>query len=144
MNPIHILLVEDNLADIMLTQEAFEEAQFPHHLHVARDGVEALAFLRQEGEFQGEAIPDVILLDLNMPRMNGIEALSIIKADQNLRHIPVIVLTTSRSDEDIWRSYNLHANAYVPKPVALSDFMQVVENFRQFWLATAALPRSKR
>lgn len=144
MNPIHILLVEDNLADIMLTQEAFEEAQFPHHLHVARDGVEALAFLRQEGEFQGAALPDVILLDLNMPRMNGIEALSIIKADEHLRHIPVIVLTTSRSDEDIWRSYNLHANAYVPKPVALSDFMQVVENFRQFWLATAALPRSKR
>lgn len=137
---VQILLVEDDPADVMLTQEAFEEADFPHTLHVVRDGVEAIDFLNRKAEFADVPRPDVILLDLNMPRMNGNEALAIIKADEALRHIPVIVLTTSRDERDIWRSYNLYANAYVPKPVNLRDFLNVVDHFRHFWLQTAALP----
>lgn len=123
----------------MLTQVAFEEAAFPHELHVASDGVEALAFLRHENG-QTNVTPDVILMDLNMPRLNGMETLDIIKADPKLRRIPVIVLTTSRADEDIWRSYDLHANAYIPKPVSISEFVDIIRNFEHFWISTAALP----
>lgn len=141
---IEILLVEDNAADIMLTEEAFSEAEFPHRLHVARDGVDALNFLRRQGPYENVPTPDVILLDLNMPRMSGLEVLDVLKADAELRNVPVIVLTTSRAESDIWRSYNLHANAYIPKPVTVSEFIDVIKSFRAFWFATAALSPKNR
>lgn len=144
MRPIEILLVEDNPADIMLTEEAFIEANFPHCLHVAKDGVEALAFLRREAPFDDRPTPDVILMDLNMPRLSGLETLDILKEDAELRHIPVIVLTTSRAESDIWRSYDLHANAYIPKPVTITEFINVIRSFEAFWFATAALPPRQR
>ncbi|KQQ97767.1 response regulator [Deinococcus sp. Leaf326] len=140
MRAIEILLVEDNPADILLTEEAFGEADFLHRLHVARDGVEALAFLRREGAYAGAPAPDVVLMDLNMPRMSGLEALDILKEDEALRRIPVIVLTTSRAESDIWRSYNLHANAYIPKPVTVGEFVEVIRSFEAFWFGAAALP----
>lgn len=140
MKPIEILLVEDNPADIMLTEEAFEEADFAHRLHVAHDGLEALAFLRREGQHHAAPTPDVILMDLNMPRMSGLETLDILKVDADLRHIPVIVLTTSRAEEDIWRSYNLHANSYIPKPVTISEFIGVIRSLGAYWFGTATLP----
>lgn len=136
---IEILLVEDNPADILLTEEAFEEAHFPHRLHLARDGIEALSFLRRHGPHAGAPTPDVILLDLNMPRMGGLEVLDVLKADDALRNIPVVVLTTSRAESDIWRSYNLHANAYIPKPVTISEFVDVIRSFGSFWFSTVAL-----
>ena len=143
MRAIEILLPEDNPADILLTEEAFEEADFPHRLHVARDGVEALTFLRREenGELP---TPDVILLDLNMPRLSGLELLDILKEDPQLQHIPVIVLTTSRAEEDVWRSYKLHANAYIPKPVSIGEFVEVIRSLGNFWFSVAALPSGPR
>ena len=143
MRAIEILLTEDNPADILLTEEAFEEAEFPHRLHVARDGIEALTFLRREenGELP---TPDVILLDLNMPRLSGLELLDILKEDPHLQHIPVIVLTTSRAEEDVWRSYKLHANAYIPKPVSIGEFVEVIRSLGNFWFNVAALPSGPR
>lgn len=143
MRAIEILLTEDNPADILLTEEAFEEADFPHRLHVARDGVEALTFLRREenGELP---TPDVILLGLNMPRLSGLELLDILKEDPQLQHIPVIVLTTSRAEEDVWRSYKLHANAYIPKPVSIGEFVEVIRSLGNFWFSVAALPSGPR
>ena len=138
--PVEILLVEDNPADVMLTREAFEDAQFPHHLHHARDGLDALNFLRRAGPHAHAPRPDVILLDLNMPRMTGLELLDILKLDSELRSIPVIVLTTSRAESDIWRSYNLHANAYIPKPVSLLEFEDVIRTLGNFWFRKVALP----
>ena len=138
--PVEILLVEDNPADVMLTQEAFEDARLPHRLHHARDGVDALAFLRRDGPYAAAARPDVILLDLNMPRMTGLELLDILKEDASLRSIPVIVLTTSRAESDIWRSYNLHANAYIPKPVSIAEFEDVIQTLGNFWFRKVALP----
>lgn len=140
MKAMNILLVEDNPADVLLTREAFEEIEFAHHLHHARDGVEALRFLRREGEHAQAPRPDVILLDLNMPRMSGLEVLDILKVDPGLRRIPVIVLTTSRSGQDIWRSYDLHANAYLPKPVSIGEFVEVMRTLRNFWFLKVALP----
>ena len=140
MSGIDILLVEDNPADVMLTREAFEEADFPHQLHHARDGVDALAFLRRQGKYAQAVRPDVILMDLNMPRMSGLEVLDVLKVDAALRSIPVIVLTTSRSETDIWRSYDLHANAYIPKPVSIAEFVDVVRTLGNFWFQKAALP----
>lgn len=136
---IDILLVDDSEADVMLTQLAFEEARMANRLHVARDGVEALEFLRREGPFEGAPVPDVILLDLNMPRMNGLEVLEALKSHDVLRNIPVVVLTTSQAEADVWRSYNLHANAYIPKPVSLPNFLDVVRSFENFWLAVVKL-----
>ncbi|GGB77773.1 MULTISPECIES: response regulator [Deinococcus] len=138
--PVEILLVEDNPADVMLTQEAFEEAHFPHHLSHARDGVDALNFLRRSEDHAGAPRPDVILMDLNMPRMTGLELLDILKEDAELRSIPVIVLTTSRAESDIWRSYNLHANAYIPKPVSIAEFVEVIQSLENFWFRKVALP----
>ncbi|GHF49671.1 CheY-like chemotaxis protein [Deinococcus metalli] len=140
MTGIEILLVEDNPADVMLTREAFEEADFPHQLRHARDGVDALMYLRREGKYAQATRPDVILMDLNMPRMSGLEVLDILKADDSLRSIPVIVLTTSRAETDIWRSYDLHANAYIPKPVSIAEFVDVVRTLGNFWFHKAALP----
>ncbi|GAA5436805.1 response regulator [Deinococcus aquaticus] len=138
--PVEILLVEDNPADVMLTREAFEDAHFPHRLHHARDGVDALSFLRREGPHVAAPRPDVVLLDLNMPRMTGLELLDILKLDAELRSIPVIVLTTSRAESDIWRSYNLHANAYIPKPVSIAEFEDVIQTLGNFWFRKVALP----
>lgn len=140
MRPIEILLVDDNPADVFLTQEAFGEARLANTLHTAKDGVQALEFLRREQEFADAPTPDVILLDLNMPRMSGLELLAILKEDPQLRQIPVIVLTTSRTEQDVWRSYDLHANAYIPKPVSAEEFFDVVRRFESFWFVIVALP----
>mgnify|MGYP000735857053 CR=1 FL=1 len=140
--PIHILLVEDNAGDVRLTREALKEGKVGNSLTVAPDGVEALAILRQEGRYAGETRPDLILLDLNLPRLDGREVLERIKADEVLRRIPVVVLTTSKAEEDILRSYNLHANCFIAKPVEFESFVGVVRTIDEFWLAVVTLPGS--
>jgi len=137
---IEILLVEDNAGDVRLTMEALKDAKVQNKLSVARDGIEALAFLRREGAFADMPRPDVILLDLNLPKKNGHEVLAEIKADPELKRIPVVILTTSAADADILRSYNLHANAYVSKPVDLDQFLMVVRAIDSFWLSIVKLP----
>jgi CheY-like chemotaxis protein len=137
--PIEILLVEDNPADVRLTIEAFREADTPSRLHVVDDGVKALAFLRAVGP--ATPAPDLILLDLNLPRKDGREVLQEIKHDDALKHIPVIVLTTSQAEQDILRSYHLRANAYVTKPVDVDQFFKAVKSIDLFWLGTARLSR---
>jgi two-component system, chemotaxis family, response regulator Rcp1 len=138
--PVEILLVEDSPGDVKLTQEALRDAEVPNVLHVARDGEEAMRFLRREGEFAGKPRPDLILLDLNMPRMDGREVLAVIKADADLRRIPVIILTTSQSEDDIAEAYSLAANCYVAKPVDLDEFLDVVRAIDDFWLTLVKLP----
>lgn len=138
--PIEILLVEDSLPDIDLTREALADAKVANNLHVARDGVEALEFLRREGPFGDVPRPDIILLDLNMPRMDGREALQHIKEDPKLSHIPVVILTTSQAEEDILRSYKLQASCYITKPVDLQQFLRVVRAVEDFWLSVVRLP----
>ncbi len=139
--PIEILLVEDSPGDVRLTREALRDAKVGNNLHVARDGVEAMSFLRREGpRFTECPRPDLILLDLNLPRRDGREVLQEIKADPDLRHIPVIVLTTSQAEEDVLRSYQLHANAYVTKPVDFEKFTEVVRRIDDFWLTVVQLP----
>src|SRR5438477_1220351 len=130
--PIDILLVEDNPGDVRLTIEGLKEGKVRNKLHVARDGVEALAFLRQEGEFADAVRPDLILLDLNLPRKDGREVLADIKADPDLKTIPVVVLTTSRADQDVLQSYQLQANCYITKPVDLEQFIGVVKSLEEF------------
>jgi CheY-like chemotaxis protein len=139
--PVEILLVEDNPGDVRLTIEALREGKVRNHLSVATDGVEAMAFLRREGEHAAAARPDLILLDLNLPRKDGRQVLAEIKADEDLRTIPVVILTTSKADEDILRSYDLHANCYVTKPVDLDQFITVVKSIEDFWLTIVALPK---
>lgn len=138
--PIEILLVEDNEPDVLLTLEAFEDARVPNRLHVARDGVEALRFLRREGEHAGAPRPDVILLDINMPRMNGLEVLREIKQDPQLMTIPVIMLTTSHAEEDILRSYQAYAASYVVKPVEFSKFYDAIQALGRYMLTIVRLP----
>lgn len=133
-----ILLIEDSLGDVRLTAEAFREAGTPFNLSVVPDGVEALAFLYREGRYRDAPRPDLILLDLNLPRKNGREVLARIKEDSDLHRIPVIVLTISTAEEDIITSYNLHANCYVIKPVNLEQFFQVIQSIRRFWLEDPA------
>lgn len=140
VEPIEILLVEDSPSDIDLTREALDDTKIRNNLSVSRDGVEALAFLRREGEFADAPKPDLILLDLNLPKKDGREVLEEIKADPVLRRIPVVVLTTSQAEADIIRSYDLHANCYVPKPVDLDAFLKVVQSIEGFWLAIVKLP----
>lgn len=139
--PVEILLVEDNPGDVKLTIEALKEAKVLNTLHVAVDGVEALAFLRREGRFADRPRPDLIFLDLNLPRKDGREVLSEIKQDISLRRIPVVVLTTSQAEQDILRSYDLHANCYITKPVDLDQFIEVVKTVEGFWLTVVKLPR---
>lgn len=141
--PIEILLVEDNPGDVRLTIEALKEAKVRNRLSVAKDGVEALAFLRREGSYAEAARPDLILLDLNLPRKDGREVLAEIKVDASLRSIPVVILTTSRADQDILRSYELHANCYITKPVDLDQFITVVKSIESFWLTIVTLPRQE-
>jgi CheY-like chemotaxis protein len=139
--PIDILLVEDDPGDVLMTEEAFEHHKIRNSLHVAPDGVAALQFLRREGEYADAPRPGLILLDLNLPRMDGREVLAEIKADPALRAIPVVVLTTSEAEEDIVRSYNLHANAYVTKPVDFERFIDVVRQIDEFFVTVVKLPR---
>ena len=137
---IEILLVEDNPGDVRLTKEALKEARVRNHLHVARDGAEAMSFLRREGPHAGAPRPDLVLLDLNLPKRNGREVLADIKGDPSLQHIPVVILTTSQAEQDIFESYRLRANAYVTKPVDLEQFLKVVSAIEQFWLEIVRLP----
>jgi chemotaxis family two-component system response regulator Rcp1 len=139
-HPITILLVEDNSADIRLTREALKEGKVSNSLHAVNDGVEALAFLRRSGKYASAAIPDLILLDLNLPKKSGLEVLAEIKLDEELKRIPIVILTTSQAEEDIVRSYDLHANAYVTKPVNLQQFIDVVKSIEEFWLEIVKLP----
>src|SRR5690242_19936676 len=138
--PIEVLLVEDDPGDVLMTQEAFEEHKVRNSLNVVSDGVEALAYLRREGEHADAPRPDLILLDLNLPRVDGREVLQVIKNDEDLRRIPVVVLTTSQADEDILRSYSLHANAYVTKPVDFERFIAVVRQIDEFFVSAVKLP----
>lgn len=138
---IEVLLVEDSIGDVRLTQEVFREANSAIRMHVAYDGVEAMAFLRQEGVHKDAPRPDLILLDLNLPKMDGREVLARIKEDDSLRLIPTVILTTSDSDADIVRSYELQANSYLSKPVQLEAFESLVKSINDFWLTKAKLPQ---
>jgi chemotaxis family two-component system response regulator Rcp1 len=138
--PVEILLVEDNPGDVRLTIEALRVSKLHNQLNVARDGVEALAFLRREGAFSDAVRPDLIVLDLNLPKKGGREVLAEIKADAALRTIPVVILTTSRAEQDVLRSYELQANCYITKPVDLEQFMTVVKSIEDFWLTIVTLP----
>jgi chemotaxis family two-component system response regulator Rcp1 len=137
-----ILLVEDNPGDARLAKEAMKDSKVYNAIHVAEDGVEAISFLRKEGKYADVPRPDLILLDLNLPRMDGRETLSIIKSDPDLRRIPVVILTTSNDDTDILNAYDLHANCYIQKPVDLDQFIQIVESIENFWLRTVRLPNN--
>lgn len=139
-SPIVILLVEDNPGDVRLTQEAFREAKVRNSLYVVEDGEKALKFLRRENGFSDVPRPDIILLDLNLPKKSGQEILAEIKADPSLRRIPVVVLTTSKAEEDILKSYDLHANCFVTKPVDFDRFLRVVQSIQEFWLSVVKLP----
>jgi len=141
LKPIEILLVEDNPGDALLTREALAEAKVYNNLHVVGDGEEALAFLFKEGEYAGAPLPDLILLDLNLPGRNGREVLAEIKEDRQLKTIPVVILTTSTSEEDVLRSYDLHANCYISKPIDLEQFVKVVRSVEDFWFSIVTLPR---
>ena len=137
---LDVLLIEDSPGDVRLTQEAFRDANVSVRLHIASDGVEAMAFLRHEGAYASAPRPDLALLDLNMPRMDGREVLARIKGDDSLKTIPTVILTTSEAEEDIAKSYQLHANCYFSKPVEFSAFEDLVKSINNFWLATAKLP----
>ncbi len=138
--PFKILLVEDSLADIRLTQEALKDAKLLHKLEVVNDGVEALSYLHQRDEYVDAVRPDIILLDLNLPKKDGREVLEEIKSNELLKIIPVVVLTTSQAEEDVLRSYNLHANCYVTKPVDIAKFTEIVKSIENFWLTIVKLP----
>jgi CheY-like chemotaxis protein len=139
--PIEVLLVEDDPGDVMMTREAFQDYKLHNELHVVSDGAEAMAFLRQEGEYAGRPRPDLVLLDLNLPRMDGRQVLEAIKSDPELASIPVVVLTTSENEDDVLRSYSLHANAYVTKPVDFARFIEVVRQIDDFFVTVVRLPR---
>lgn len=138
--PIDVLLVEDDPGDVLMTREAFTENKVANRLAVVPDGVDAMAFLRKEGEYADAPTPDLVLLDLNLPRMDGREVLAAMKSDDELRRIPVVVLTTSEAEEDVLRSYSLHANAYVTKPVDFERFIDVVRQIDDFFVSVVRLP----
>lgn len=138
--PVEILLVDDNPGDVRLTREALSENKVSNNLHVATDGAEALAFLNREGQYADAPRPDLILLDLNLPKKNGREVLAEVKNHPNLRRIPVVILTTSSEEKDILATYNLHANCYITKPVDLNCFMEVIRSIEGFWLSIVKLP----
>jgi chemotaxis family two-component system response regulator Rcp1 len=139
--PVQILLVEDNPADVRLTLEALKEGKIANNLNIAYDGVEALEFLRKLGKYADAPTVDLILLDLNLPRKDGREVLAEIKADDDLKRIPVVVMTTSKAEEDILRSYSLHANCYVVKPIDFDKFIEVVKAIEDFWVSIVTLPK---
>jgi CheY-like chemotaxis protein len=138
---VEILLVEDDPGDVVMTREAFQDYKLRNQLHVVNDGADAMSFLRQEGEYAGRPRPDLVLLDLNLPRMDGREVLEAIKSDPELASIPVVVLTTSENEDDVLRSYSLHANAYVTKPVDFERFIEVVRQIDDFFVTVVRLPR---
>ena len=138
--PIEVLLVEDDPGDVLLIREAFDFNKVHNNLNVVNDGEQALAYLRREGQYADAPRPDLILLDLNLPRRDGREVLAEVKADETLQHIPVIVLTTSRADEDVLRSYQLHANAYVTKPVDFDGFIEAIKQIDHFFVSVVRLP----
>ena len=140
---IDILLIEDSSTDVLMIREALSEAKLLNKIHVAEDGVEALDFLHKRGKFASSPRPNLILLDLNLPRKNGHEVLAEIKADKDLKRIPVVVLTTSSAKEDILRSYDLHGNCYVVKPVEFDSFVKAVQSIQHFWSSTVSLPPAK-
>ncbi len=145
MNPkllrqIEILLVEDNPADVLMTQAAFEDFKISNSLHVVEDGEEALEYLRSSGVFAGSPRPDLIMLDLNLPRKNGREVLAEIKSDPALRNIPVVVLTTSKSEQDVLQAYDLHANCYIVKPVGFANFVEAIKSIKNYWFSLVTLP----
>jgi CheY-like chemotaxis protein len=142
--PIDVLLVEDDAGDVLLIREAFEHNKVHNNLAVVSDGVEAIEYLRREGEYGDAPRPDLMLLDLNLPRKDGREVLAEVKADPGLRSIPVVVLTTSKAEEDVLRSYDLHANAYVTKPVDFDRFIEVVRQIDEFFVSVVKLPEHRR
>lgn len=138
--PVEILLVEDNEADVYLTRKAFEKAKLANRLSLATDGVKALAFLRREGNFADAPRPDIVFLDLNLPRKSGYEVLTEIKKDPDLKRIPVIILTSSKSDEDVFKTYDNYANCFISKPVKMEDFEEVIRKVEDFWFCIVRLP----
>lgn len=140
MNQIDILLVEDSPADVLITREAFAEFKIVNTLHVVEDGVEAMAFLNQDGKYASAPRPDLILLDLNLPRKNGREVLAEIKADPRFKSIPVVILTTSHSEKDVLHAYDQHANCYIVKPVGFDNFVEAMKSIHQFWFSVVTLP----
>jgi two-component system, chemotaxis family, response regulator Rcp1 len=141
MQPVDILLVEDNPVDVLMTKEAFNSGRVCNHLHVVEDGEEAMDFLYKRGKYASAPSPEIILLDLNLPRKDGREVLTEIKGDPSLRHIPVMILTTSASREDIWRSYDLQANCFITKPVDMEQFTKALECLGEFWFSVVRLPK---
>jgi CheY-like chemotaxis protein len=141
--PIEILLVEDNPADVRITTEAMKDSKIKNNLNIVNDGVEALNFLRKTGKYADAPKPDLILLDLNLPKKDGRDVLKEIKGDPNLKRIPVVILTISKAEEDILKTYNLHANCYITKPVNLEQFIKVVKSIEDFWFTIAVLPNGK-
>jgi len=141
-SPMEVLLVEDSPGDVRLTKEALKEEKIILNLHVVGDGVEAMDFLRKEGKFQKAVRPDLILLDLNLPKKDGREVLKEIKADDNLKTIPVVVLTVSDAELDVLKTYKLNANCYITKPIDLEQFSHVVKSIKEFWLAIVRLPKN--
>lgn len=139
-SPVNILLIEDNPGDVRLTQEAFKEGQISINLDVVMDGVEAIKFLRKQAPYTEALTPDLILLDLNLPKRDGREVLEEIKTDDLLKRIPVVILTTSNAEQDILKSYNLHVNCYINKPVDFDRFFEIIQKIEDFWLTTAKLP----
>jgi len=142
--PVEILLVEDNPGDARLAREALKDSKIRNSLSHVKDGVEALAFLRQQGDYAAAPRPDLILLDLNLPRKDGRQVLAEIKQDPDLQRIPVVVLTISKDEEDVLKTYNLHANCYITKPIDLGQFMKVVKSIEDFWLTIVKLPPNGR
>jgi two-component system, chemotaxis family, response regulator Rcp1 len=140
-SPTDILLVEDNAGDVRLTMEALKDAKVKNRVFVAGDGVEALAFLRREGKYANAVRPDLVLLDLNLPKKDGREVLAEIKEEPDLKRIPIVVLTMSKAEEDIIKTYNLHANCYITKPVDLAQFLEVIKSIEDFWLTVVKLPK---
>ena len=138
---VEILLVDDNIGDVVLTKEALKGAEFPNRVSVVRDGCEALEFLRRTGKFASASRPDLILLDINMPRKNGCEVLEEVRSDEDLRLIPIVILTSSEAEDDIRRSYELGANCFVTKPADLDEMVRVVQAINHFWITIAKLPR---
>jgi two-component system, chemotaxis family, response regulator Rcp1 len=143
IHPIEILLVEDNPGDARLAKEALKESKLKNNLYIADDGVEAMDFLNKKGKYKDMPRPDLVILDLNLPRKDGREVLNEIKTDDNLKRIPVVILTISKAEEDILKSYNLHANCFISKPIDLDQFIKVVKSIEDFWLTIVKLPNAK-
>ena len=143
VHPIEILLVEDNPGDARLAKEALKESKLKNNLYIADDGVEAMDFLNKKGKYKDMPRPDLVILDLNLPRKDGREVLNEIKTDDNLKRIPVVILTISKAEEDILKSYNLHANCFISKPIDLDQFIKVVKSIEDFWLTIVKLPNGK-